>query len=193
MMQKRVFIVHGWGGSPHQNDWLPWLKKELEKKNFSAVVPLMPNTENPKIETWVPHLAKIVNNADKNTFFVGHSIGCQTILRYLEGLSENKKVGGAVFVAGWLTKLNGLDSEEKEIEKPWLETKIDFGKVKLHLPKSVAIFSDNDPYVPLDNQNDFREKLGSKIIIQNNMAHFNEAAGVAKLPIALSSLLEIIS
>jgi hypothetical protein len=98
---KRVFIIHGWGGKGGEG-WQNWLKKELEKKGFEVFAPDMPDTENPKIETWVPFLSKLVGKCDEETFFVGHSIGCQTILRYLESLPESEKAGGAVFVAGWL-------------------------------------------------------------------------------------------
>ncbi len=187
-MKKRVFIVHGWDGSP-TSDFNPWLQKELEAKGFEVTVPKMPDTKNPKIETWVPYLSKMVGGVDKNTFFVGHSIGCQTILRFLETLPENKKVGGVVFVAGFFKLMHLEDNESEEIAKQW-ETPIDLEKVKSHLRKSIAIFSDNDPYVSLDNKNKFAE-LGSKIIIERNMSHFNEGAGITKLPIALESVLEI--
>lgn len=189
-MKKRVFIVHGWDGSP-KSDWNPWLKEELEAKGFEVHSPAMPNPEEPKIETWVPFLAKNVGIADEQTYFVGHSIACQTILRFLEKLPENKKIGGAVFVAGFFTLTNLEDKETEEIAKPWIETPIDLKKVKSRLNKSIAIFSDDDPYVPLDNQYDFREKIGSKIIIEHNMGHFNEGTGITQLPIALKSLLEI--
>ena len=188
-MNKRVFIVHGWGGSP-TSDFLSWLHKELEDKGFEVHVPAMPDTENPKIETWVPFLTQSVGNVDKNTFFVGHSIGCQTILRFLETLPENKKVGGAVFVAGFFKLMYLEDNESEEIAKQW-ESSINLKKVKSHLSKSIAIFSDNDPYVSLENKNKFESELGSKIIIEHNMAHFHEGAGITQLPIALKSLLEI--
>src|SRR3989338_3630464 len=85
----KVYIIHRWDGSPSL-DWYPWLKEELEKKSFEVFVPKMPEPNHPKI----------AKNPDEDTYFVGHSIGCQTILRYLEKI--NKKVGGAVLVAGWL-------------------------------------------------------------------------------------------
>lgn len=189
-MIKRVFIVHGWDGHPKEN-WFPWLKKELEAKGFDVFVPQLPDPENPRIYNWVPKLAESVGNPDEQTYFVGHSLGCQTIARYLESLPKNKKVGGAVFVAGFFKKLTGLEDEPgvRETDKHWLETPINLEKVKSHLPKSIAIFSDNDPYVPLDNQDDFRNKLGSKIIIEHQMGHFNESAGITQLPIALESVL----
>ena len=189
-MNRRVFIVHGWGGSP-RSDFNPWLKKELEAKGFEVIAPEMPNPEEPKIETWVFYLTQKVGDVDEQTYFVGHSIGCQTILRYLESLPIDKKIGGAVFVAGFFKLMYLEDNESEEIAKLWTETPINLAKVKSVLNKSVAIFSDNDPYVSLDNKNKFANEIGSKIIIEHNMAHFNEGAGITQLPIALKSVLEI--
>src|SRR3990167_5523753 len=97
---KRVFIIHGWGSNP-KDDWFPWIKKELESKGFKVEIPVMPNTDEPKVNEWVGFLKKIVKNPDKDTYFIGHSIGCQTILRYLENLDKKIKIGGCIFVAGW--------------------------------------------------------------------------------------------
>lgn len=193
-MNKRVFIVHGWDGTPNVH-WLPWLKKELESKGFRAYVPQLPDPGNPRIYNWLPKLAKTVGKADEQTYFVGHSMACKTIALYLESLPKNTKIGGVVFVAGFFKRLTGLEDEPgiPETIKHWLDAPIDFKKTKSHLTKSIAIFSDNDPYVPLDNQDDFRDKLGSKIIVEHQKGHFNEAAGITKLPIALKSLLEISS
>jgi len=35
-MSKRVFLIHGWEGSPEEG-WRPWLKKELEKRGFKVI------------------------------------------------------------------------------------------------------------------------------------------------------------
>ena len=85
---KRVFIIHGWGGKPA--GWLLWLKEELGKKGFEASTLEMPNSEKPEIEEWVGYLSEQAGEVDKDTYFVGHSIGCQTILRFLEKLPEDK-------------------------------------------------------------------------------------------------------
>src|SRR3989344_3953132 len=116
---KRIFIVHGWDGFP-ENHWFPWLKKELEKLDFKVIVPKMPDSGNPRINAWVPFLEKSVGNVDENTFFIGHSIGCQTIMRYLEGLDDKQRIGGIVFVAGWFNLPFLKIKEEKAIVKPWL-------------------------------------------------------------------------
>jgi len=107
----------------------------------------------------------VVGRPDKDSYFVGHSIGCQTIMRYLETIDST--VGGIVLVAGFFT-LKGLETdEEKEIARPWLEKPVNFGKIKKAAKKFVAIFSDNDKWVPLENERTFKEKLGAKTIALN--------------------------
>jgi len=191
---KRAFIIHGWGGNSKEG-WFPWLKKELVKRGFKVYVPNMPDSECPKIKAWISCLKKLVGTADENTYFVGHSIGCQTILRYLETLPKNAKVGGAVFVAGWTNlKLEAIEEEEpgsSKIAMPWIKKKISWNKILNHSKKFISIFSDNDPFVYLADSKIFRNKLRSKIIVQRNRGHFSGSSGVKKLPIALKSVLKI--
>jgi uncharacterized protein len=191
-MKKRVFIVHGWGGSPKEG-WFPYLKTELESRGFDVFAPKLPQSNKPKISNWVPALNSAVGIPDQNTYFVGHSIGCQAIARYLETLESDFRVGGAVFVAGFFKKLSisDWDDSDKNLSEEWLNTKIDLKKVKTILNQSVAIFSDDDPYVPLSNMQDFKDILGSKIIIENKKGHFSGSAGMTKLPVVMEAVLEI--
>jgi uncharacterized protein len=189
---KRVFIIHGWDGNPKEG-WFPWLKKELEKRDFKVLVPAMPDTAEPKIETWIPFLSQLVGIPDTNTFFVGHSIGCQTIIRYLETLPESVKIGGAVFVAGFYN-LRGLETEEeKRIIGPWVNTPLNDDKIRKTVNRAVAIFSDNDPFVLPENQTSWKERVGAKIIVEHNKGHFNEEdPAVWELPSALEAMLEMV-
>ncbi|MFH0929729.1 MAG: alpha/beta hydrolase [Candidatus Moraniibacteriota bacterium] len=198
--QKRVFIIHGWGGNPGEA-WFPWLVKNLADKGFLVEVPKMPDTDNPKIEAWTGHIQKTVGQCDENTFFVGHSIGCQAIMRYLEKLPYDEKAllrqgyggqaGGAVFVAGWFT-LTGLEEEEERMTSSlWVNTPIDFEKAKARAKKFICIFSDNDPYVPAENWEMFSKKLGAEIIIEKNKGHFTDDDGIKELPAALDAVLKI--
>ena len=189
---KRVFIVNGWEGYQEEG-WFPWLKKELEDTGFKVSVPQLPEPDLPQIDIWVSKLSESVGTPDSETYFVGHSIGCQTIIRYLESLTVDVQVGGAVFVAGFLKRLTNLEDDEdvRKTAKQWLETPVDLSKVYSRMGKSVAIFSDDDPYVPLDNQYDFKNKLGSEIIVEKGMGHFSGTTGTFKLPIVLEKFLEI--
>jgi len=197
-MVKRVFIVHYWGGNP-RSCWYPWLKKELEAKGYKVIVPLMPDTENPKIDRWVAKLKSVVGKLDENTFFIGHSVGCQTILRYLESenkmgktrndkkINDAKKIGGILFVAPWLTLSPAVMDSKKEskIAKPWLSKKIDFSKTTSTTKNITAIFSRRDPYVPLENVKLFKELLNAKTLIEKNKGHFDDDSETEKVPVIL--------
>ena len=186
---KRIYIVHRWDGRP-EGDWYPWLKRELEAEGFEVFVPAMPNPAEPRIETWVPFLNALVGTADRDTFFVGHSIGCQAIIRYLETLPEGVKIGGAVFVAGWYN-LRNLENEEERIAGPWVNTPRNDKKIKETVNQAVAIFSDNDPFVLPENQESWKEKVGAKIIVEHNKGHFSGSDGILSLPSALEAILKM--
>lgn len=191
-MKKRVIILHGWQGNPDEA-WFPWLKGELEAKGFYVTVPQLPEPDFPTIQNWIPAISKVVGTPDEQTYFVGHSLGCIAIVRYLETLPKKTKVGGTVFVAGFLKTVTGyeINPQVQEIDKHWLQTPLNAKLAATHLPKSIAIFSDNDPWVPLENQEDFREKLNSEIIVMQNMGHFSGSANIFELPIALESLFQL--
>ncbi len=183
----KAFIIHRWGGNPDEGLY-KWLASELESRGFEVIVPEMPDTDNPQINSWVNKIKEICQDSDENTYFFGHSIGCQTILRYLETLPEDVKVGKVVLIAPWL-HLQGIEEEEgaAEVAEPWLITPIDFEKVKSHA-NFTCIFSDNDPYVPISDKDIFKENLNAQIIVEHDKGHFTEEDGVKELPSALNSI-----
>ena len=189
---KRVFIVHGWDGYPEEGIF-PWLKKELKNRDFRVFNPPMPDPLKPQIEAWVQYLKKQVDIPDENTFFFGHSIGAQTILRYLESLPKDVKVGGAVFLAGWvhLSREAYETDEDAGIAKTWLEIPINWSKIKSHSNKFICIFSDNDPLVPISDAKIFKSKLGAKIVIEHGKEHFSGSTGIKELPLALEAILRM--
>ncbi len=78
--------------------------------------------------------------------------------------------------------------ESIAIAKPWVETPIDFAKVKVHINKAIAIFSDNDPFVPLTQKDLFERELGAEIIVEHAMRHFSMSDKIFSLPSALSAV-----
>mgnify|MGYP001613421477 CR=1 FL=1 len=140
----------------------------------------MPETETPVIEKWVSRLAQVVGEPDADTYFIGHSMGCQAILRYLETL--NQPVGGTIFVAGWSNLENLEDEETKLVAKPWIETPVNVTKVKQVLSRSTLFISDNDPYGAFEENKNKFAKLGSKIVVIPGAGHFTTDDGYIKFP-----------
>jgi predicted alpha/beta hydrolase family esterase len=163
---KRVIIIHCWEGYP-EYCWYPYTKKKLEALGFEVSVPEFPDTETPLLSKWLLKLKEVIREPDEDLYLIGHSLGCITILRYLESLSDSQKIGGAVFVAGFTDYL-GFDEIKSFFTDP-----INFDEIKKHCPKFVAIHSDNDPYVSLKNGDIFKDKLGAELIIKHKASHFS--------------------
>jgi predicted alpha/beta hydrolase family esterase len=164
---KRAIIVHCWGGTPNYC-WYPWAKRELEKQSFNVQVLAMPETDEPKLRLWLPKLTEAIGEPDEELYLIGHSIGCATIMRYLEQLPADKRVGGVVLVAGFISN---LDFDELT---NFYDTPLDFDKIRSHAAKGFCnIHSDNDQYVPLTNSSELKTKLGGEAIILHNKGHFS--------------------
>jgi len=183
-IMKYVFLIHGWEGYPEEG-WRPWLKEKLEKEGFQVSVPAMPDTVHPKMDAWVEHLAKIVGAPDQDCYFVGHSLGCITILRFLETLEENQKVGGVLLVAGFSDDLG-----EKELSSFFVKP-IDWDKIKLACSKFVIIHSTDDPLVPVHYADILKEKLNAQVIIEHGKKHFSGDDGITELPSAFEAILKL--
>jgi len=173
---KKVIIVHGWGGNPN-NHWFPSVADSLKQEGFQVEVPEMPNTNKPEMSAWVNKLTEIVPKPNRETYFIGHSIGCQAILRYLDSLKGGVQVGKIVLVAPYLH--NALDKS------------IDFEKVKRHISNITAIFSDNDEEVSLSDKEIFKALLDAKIIVEHNKGHFTEGDNVIEFPLVVKEVVTI--
>ncbi len=182
-MAKRAFVIHCWEGLPDTR-WYPWLKSELAKKGFNAQVPLMPDTEHPRMVPWLNKMKEVIGTPDKDCYLIGHSVGCIAILRYLESLKPGEKVGGIVLVAGYTSDLGFEDL------KSFYKTDIDWKKIKSHCDKFIAIHSDNDPYVSLHYADFFKAELNAKIIVEHAKGHFSTKDGPT-LQSALDSVMEL--
>lgn len=188
-----IYIIHGWDGSSRE-PLLQWLKKELQEKGHQVDALDMPDPEVPRIETWLDAMKHTID-PDEETILVGHSIGCQAVLRFMDVIMSDTKIRGMVLLAPWMqldeNTINEEGEEVRAIAKPWMETPIHFKNVREKVEKTICIFSDNDPYVPLSQQDIFREELGAEIIVEHDKGHFSEGDDIHELPSALESVLKI--
>lgn len=183
----RVIIVHGFKGKPNTN-WKPWLKAQLEDRGITVSVPAMPNTDNPIAEEWVAELSNVVAEPNEDTFLVGHSLGCITILRYLESLPEGSKVGGCVFVAGFTGRFNKYNGGHDS----FFDHELGWDAIKSHSSTFVAIQSDDDKNVEIEQLDLFNQKLNAQTVRLSGMGHFGSSDGVFEAPDVLNELLKLI-
>jgi len=141
----------------------------------------MPQPDMPKVVEWLKTAHKAVGRVDNETYFVGHSLGCILIARYLA--SQDGEAGGCVFVAGFSNSINIPEISE------FYSLPLDIGKVTSRAGKITAILSDNDDTVPLTAGKEFAAKLGAKLVIEKGKGHFSGSDGIIELPSALAAVI----
>lgn len=182
---KRVYIIHGWSGSP-DSSWLPWMKTELNARKISAETVRMPNTDFPKVDEWVSAIKKAVGTPDENVYLVGHSLGCMAILRYIESLADGEKIGGMMLVSGFSRSI-GISYMDDFFAEP-----LNYDLVASRADKKVFFQSDDDPYVPMREGKMLEEKLHGKLIILEGAGHVTQSSGFCAFTAGLDALTEMI-
>lgn len=187
-MKKRVIIVHGYKGKPETN-WKPWLRQELEAKGVKVDVPEMPNTDHPLATEWVAKLTETVGRPTRDTYFVGHSLGCITILRYLETLNEDQKIGGVILIAGFGERFPKYQSRSHDT---FFDHTLDWSRIRDRCYNFVAIHSEDDPSVDVAQLDLFVDKLGAKPLLVHGFGHFGSPDGIFEIPLVRDELLVMI-
>ncbi|WP_169784484.1 RBBP9/YdeN family alpha/beta hydrolase [Campylobacter curvus] len=110
MKQKHLYIVHGYDASPTSH-WFGWLKRKLVSDDVKVDIIKMPTPATPKLEEWLEVLSNSIN-FDDEVYLVGHSLGCPTILNFLQGPAAKAQISGVLLVngfAGSIPKFEFLD------------------------------------------------------------------------------------
>jgi len=184
---KKVFIVHGFQGRPN-GAWRPWLMGELSKNDIYACALPMPTPDAPVKSEWVNAINEAVKNPTDEIFLVGHSLGVPAILRYLESLDKDSKIGGVILASGPISLINkdGYENVNKFIDRAF-----DFEHIKNVCKYFIIIHGDNDPNVPFSDAIELSKRLGGFLISIPHGGHLNGSDGFYKLPEALDSLLKM--
>ena len=185
---KKVFIIHGFRGEPN-GGWRPWLMGELAKNGIYACALPMPTPDVPIKSEWVNTINEAIGIPDEKIFLIGHSLGVPAILRYLETLDKDAKVGGAVLVSG---PISLIEENGYEQVNTFLDTAFDFDHVKNVCSNFTVIHGDNDTNVLISDAEFLSNKLSCNLISIPNGGHLNGSAGFFQLPEALVSLLKMI-
>ena len=183
--KMKVFLIHGAYGNPNEN-WIPWLEKNLEKLGCAVFAPEFPTPEGQTLENWMSVFEEYLNLVGSDTIVVGHSLGPAFILAVLEKIEE--PIRAAFFIAPFIDSLDNPDFDK--INKTFIDRKFDWDKIKKNCGKFVVFHSDNDPYVPLEKAEKIAENLGVEVIVVKKAGHFNEKSGYKKFEMLLEKIKE---
>lgn len=186
--KENIFIFHGTEGHPQEN-WFPWLKQELEAKDYNVIVPQFPSPPvvAAKISEWFDVLKNYGQYINEDTVFVGHSLGGVFTLRVLEKLDHPVKA--AVFVGAPIGVRPILNYDR---DNSFSGFDFDWVTIKTKSNNFVVYQSDDDPYVGLDNGKELAKHLGTELSFIPNAGHFNKRAGYTEFEDLKNKLLTIL-
>ena len=226
MARALVLVVHAFGGHPRKF-WYPWLQEQLTltEPQVDVEVLKMSTPWEPRIWKWVDDLLRRVTAAAEDAkareercrlFLVGHSVGCQTIVRFLALsraaalISDNcwLPLRGCLCVAAWLSAPSPAVIDPWQTIEPWCSTPIDCAAAHRLLlscykneqgesqPLLRVLISDNDRYTPdyQANQEAWLSRLGGErsclvdVKVIPGRAHFGSKKQLAVLAEAQSML-----
>lgn len=178
-----VFIFHSMEGSPDEH-WLPWLKGGLEAKGYKVFALQFPSPpgEAPAVEKWFEILSPYEQQINKDTIFVGYSIGGVFALRILERLAHPIKA--AFFVATPIGVRPIVDYYDRV--EAFSGFGFDWANIKTKAQHFTVYQSDNDPYVSPGNGEKLAQELGVGVSLIANAGHFNTTAGYTRFEKLLS-------
>jgi|SRR3989344_1479629 len=186
--KNNVLIFHGTEGYPEEN-WFPWMKKELEQKGCTVFVPHFPSPPiiPAKISEWFDVLKDYEQYIDKNTVIIGHSLGGKFALRVLEKLTHPIK---GVLLVGTPIGIPPIANNQRD--NAFTDNNFNWKKIKNKTRHFVVFQSDNDPYVGLENGKQLAKNLGVELSFIQNAGHFNKKAGYTKFEKLLDMVVKIL-
>jgi uncharacterized protein len=181
-MTTNILIFHGTNGHPEEN-WFPWLKKELEKLEYNVIIPQFPTPKNQTPETWFDIFNKYKQYINSDTILIGHSLGGTFLLQVLQNIGIQVKA--CFFIA---TPIGILPTKYYETDKPFLEKPFNWLEIKAHSWKFQVFHSDNDPFVCIENGEKLAKQLCVDLTVVKNAGHFNTKAGYIEFELLLEKI-----
>ncbi len=173
-MKNNYLLIHGSFGSPFSN-WIPYLRKEIEKKNLEVYTPDFPTGVGyQNYENWSKLLKTYVdaNIINENTIIFAHSIAPIFICKFLV---ENKiRVKRLVLVCGFNNYL-GIDKDYDTVNESMYFNNL--SDIKNYCSDIVCFYSDNDPYVKYEAEKEFADTITDNHIMVSGGGHLNSESG----------------
>lgn len=183
-----AFIFHGVWGYPEEN-WFPWLGKELSKKSINVYIPQFPTPEDQTLDNWFRVFQDYSDYFNENSILIGHSLGTVFILNLLQKI--NFKIKGAFLVAPFQDFLN-----HKEIDPlivTFIHKNFNWKKIKSNCEQIFLYYSDDDPYIPLEQPRTVATNLGTQNLkVFHQAGHFNSPAGYSNFPELLNDISSVL-
>jgi uncharacterized protein len=175
-----LYIIHGLDAAP-SNHWFPWLQDQLVALGVDCHVLAMPNSSQPDLNAWLAKIRQSVAVHNEDVYFVGHSLGCITVLRHLGQI--NQAIGGVVLVAGFAEAVPKLPQLDEFTAQP-----LNTAHLRQRIKQRCVIASDNDATISFAFTEELSQQLDARFLTVKNGGHFLLSEGFDTLPVVLEEL-----
>jgi predicted alpha/beta hydrolase family esterase len=163
MERRKIILAPGNGNSSPQDNWFPYIKRELESLGIPVLTESFPDPYLARSSYWIPFL-KDTLGADENTIIIGHSSGALAAMRF----AESYPLLGSVLVGAMHTHL-GL---ETEIQSGYFDLPWNWDAQKRNQHWIVQFASCDDPWIPIEEARFVQNQLGAEYYEYADQGHF---------------------
>lgn len=177
-----IFIIHGAEGNPEEN-WFPWLKKELESLGHQVFVPQFPTPNGQTLGNWLEIFDNYEQDLNEDSIVIGHNLGVPFLLNVIESLQH--PISATFLVAGFT---GSVDNKFNDSMKTFAQRDFNWDLIKSNCKKFYIYHSDNDPYIPLEKAEELANNLSNNVTLVEDAGHFNTSSGYDKFELLLEEI-----
>ena len=164
---NNYFIIHGSYGNPYKN-WIPYLKSQLSKRKLNCIVPSFTTPYKQDYESWNTILMSYlkIGYITEDTTFITHSLGGIFLVKFL--IDNKIKVKRIIHIQ--------FDKDNSLYDSFYMKDEC-LIKICDLCDEIICVYSDNDPYIPMEKAESFADMIKGQKVVINNAGHFNEKYG----------------
>ncbi len=162
----KAIIIPGNGGGCPEDNWSPYLERELPKLGIEVINRQFPDAVMARKEFWLPFITEL--GADENTLLIGHSSGAVAAMRY----AEANRILGSVLVGVCHTDLGYAEEKVSGYyDAPW-----DWEAIRDNQKWIIQFASADDPFIPITEPRFIRDQLKTDYHEYEDRGHFGHGA-----------------
>lgn len=159
----KIILIHGNGGGTSQDNWIPYLKKELTALGIETQAPNFPDNDLARSSSWLPFLKQELK-CDEKTILIGHSSGAIAAMRF----AEKNPLLGSILVGAYYTDL-GYEKEKLSgyFDYPW-----HWDAIQKNQKWIMQFASTDDPWIPIKEPRHIHSMLHTEYYEFTDQGHF---------------------
>jgi Predicted esterase of the alpha/beta hydrolase fold len=175
---NKVLLLHGYNGIPLI---FYYIKQELEKLEYSVIMPSLPTQECLRYNIWREEFKNIKEDLGNDLIIIAHSGGNPFIIKYLK--ENNLKVNLYIGLAGFSDMFTTEGRKDlDEAVGSLVPSNEEIEKFKNNVKVRYCIYSDSDHIIPFEILRKHADNVNAKHWVIPNIGHMGRKSNLQKLP-----------